>query len=207
MDFLSGFLVVTVIAIFGVISPGPDTAIIVKNSITRSRKDGIWTAAGIVVGNVVYVTLALMGFGAVLTSSVTLFTLVKLCGALYLVFLGLNLIFSKRQELPSESGALRREDLSASFREGLITNFGNPKFMVFVLALFTQVIDPSTPFLVQALYAYQIPLIAFVWFSTLSVVLTTGMVRTRISGFMHHVERAMGVVLVALGITVALGSD
>jgi RhtB (resistance to homoserine/threonine) family protein len=207
MEFLSGFLTVTAVAVLGVIAPGPDTAVIAKNSLIKSREDGIATTLGVVLGNVIYVSLALAGLGAVITSSASLFAIVKLCGALYLLLLGANLLFSKRTEVvPSTSGHSHAAFVT-SFREGLFTNLSNPKFMIFLLALFTQVIDPATPFLTQVLYVYQIPVIAFLWFSALTVGLTMPVVKSRVSGFMHHVERVTGLALIALGAKVALSGN
>ena len=199
MDFLPGFLTSTLVVIFIVIAPGPDTTLVIKNSLLRSRKDGIATTLGIVLGNTIYVSLGLVGIAALIVSSPALFSFIRYCGAAYMAYLGVQLLFSKKKELMA-TGEHSFGGFGLSFREGLFTNLSNPKFLLFVLAFFAQFITPAMPLHLQALVAYQLSVVALIWFSALAVLLTTASIKSRISPFLHYVERITGVILIVFAV-------
>ena len=93
-----------------------------------------------------------------------------------------------------------------SIRTGFLTNLLNPKATLFFLALFTQVIDPNTPILIQTLYGIEMMIITFVWFMLLAVFFSNVTIRKRILRMQHHIERATGLVFILLGIKVALST-
>jgi seryl-tRNA synthetase len=82
----------------------------------------------------------------------------------------------------------------------LLTNLSNPKFLILLLAFFAQFITPSMPLWLKALYGYQFSIIALLWFSALAVMLTTQSVRSRITPFLHYVERITGIVLIVFAV-------
>jgi RhtB (resistance to homoserine/threonine) family protein len=199
MDALLSFLTSTLVVIFIVIAPGPDTTLVIKNSLLKSRKDGFATTLGIVLGNTLYVSVGLVGIGALIVGSPLIFSIVRYTGALYMAYIGIRLLFSKKSE-QAVSGVHGESNFWKSFREGLLTNLSNPKFLLFFLAFFAQFITPETPFYLQALIAYQLSIIAFIWFSVLSFLLTTSAVKTRIAPFLRYVELATGVILIAFAV-------
>lgn len=207
MEVLIGLAVIAGIQILGVMSPGPDFAIVVRNSLVGTRANGIATAAGITAGNILYIGIALAGLGVVLASSALVFTVVKYLGAAYLVYLGVRLMLSKKTELEAETHDHAADSVRTSFIQGFLTNLANPKFIVYVIALFSQVITPDTAFAVQILYGAIIPVIAMIWFTVLSIAITTPSVRTRISAYLHRIEQAMGVFLVGLGLNIVLNNN
>jgi RhtB (resistance to homoserine/threonine) family protein len=205
MEFLFSLVTIGLITFLGAMSPGPDIAIIVKNSLTRSRKAGIATSIGVVLGNLVYISLVLLGLGALITASASVFTVLKYLGALYLIYLGIKIIRAKSKDISISVGEhAANPNLFYSLREGFITNLSNPKFMIFLLAVFTQVISPGTPFMARLAYGLEIPVVALIWFTILSFIITMPFVRNRISGILRYVERATGAVLIALGTKIAL---
>ena len=207
MEFLWGLLIIAGITYSTAMLPGPDMAVVLKNSLLRSKRDGIVTALGIVSGNIVYVSLALAGLGIVITKSVLLFSIIKYVGAVYVIYLGIKLLQAKpNTDLLAAEGNAARSSFEA-FREGLLTNLGNPKFLLFLFGIFTQVIDPHTSVFQQIIYGIEIPVFAFLSFSTIALVAGASAVRKRVAGGMHYVERAIGVALIALGIKVALSNN
>jgi len=205
MEFLPAFLTSTFVVILIVIAPGPDTALVVKNSITRSRKDGFATTLGIVLGNTIYVSLGLVGLGALFIGSPTLFTFIRYTGAAYMAYLGVELLLSKKKDL-LDNGASAGGGIAESFKEGLFTNLSNPKFLLFFLAFFVQFITPGMPLYLQALYGYQISVIALIWFALLTVLFTTPSVKSRITPLLHYVEKGTGLILIIFAVLALSGA-
>jgi RhtB (resistance to homoserine/threonine) family protein len=205
MEFLLQFLSIAALVYFTAMIPGPDVAVVMKNSLLRSRTDGIATAFGIAFGNCIYVSLVLAGLGVVIMQSVVAFSVIKYLGAAYIVYLGVKLLYAKPHDDLSVSagGPLARSSFEA-FREGLLTNLGNPKFMLFLLSVFTWVIGPDTPLLERIVYGAEIPFFAFLSFSTVALIAGAPVVRKTLSKATHIIERVMGVALIVLGILIIL---
>lgn len=208
MNFLPELIAVTTITVFACISPGPDFAVVAKNSIAYSRSVGVATALGISLGLSVHVVYSLIGIGFVISQSIVLFNTIKLLGALYLIYVGWQAMSAKPQVLDTSAvKSTHTISLQQAVRMGFFTNALNPKATVFFLGLFTQVISPATPVFVQIFYGLEIMVIAFIWFSAVASFLTHTVIRGRITGVQHYFERAMGALLIALGIKVAFSGS
>jgi threonine/homoserine/homoserine lactone efflux protein len=205
MDFLLDFFASTLMVILVVLTPGPSTTLVIKNSILKSRNDGIATALGIALGNTFYVSIGLLGAAALIVGSKEIFTIIRYFGAAYLAYLGLRLLLSKKKQLITIGNHIRT-GFWLSFREGLLTNLSNPKYLLLLLAFFAQFITSETPLYFQALMAYQFPVIAFMWFAILSVLLTIQLIRDRISPFLYYVEKVTGIVLIAFAFLAVFGA-
>ncbi len=204
---IATFATVAFVHLLAVVSPGPDFAMVVRNSIIYSRKTGIYTSIGIAVGIMVHVAYSLLGIGLVISKSIVLFNVIKFIGAGYLIYIGYKSLRAKAAP-ESEVQDAARPDISAwaSFKIGFLTNALNPKATLFFLALFTQVIDPATPKLIQFLFGIEMMTITFVWFALVSLFFSNTLIRKRVGKVQHYVERATGAVLIALGIKVALAT-
>ncbi len=205
---MSAFLTIAVIHLLALMSPGPDFAIIVKQSLSQPRKIVLWTALGVALGILVHVAYSLLGLGLIIAQSIVLFSLIKLAGAAYLIFIGWKSLTAKtpahHQEQTRHASAVM--SIPQAVRIGFLCNALNPKVTIFFLALFTQVIDPQTPLSVQLLYGLFMSAQTFFWFSTLASVLTLRPVRSCLDVIHLWAERVMGVILIALGIKVALST-
>ena len=120
--------------------PGPAVLYIVTRSIHQGRRAGLVSVLGIHLGTLVHITAATAGLSALLVSSATAFTVVKLAGAGYLIGLGLWTIFSRRTEAEVALGGERR--LRRVFTQGVVVNVLNPKTALFFLAFLPQFVDP-----------------------------------------------------------------
>lgn len=202
MDYLLASFVVISVTILGAASPGPDTALLLKNSLLGSRQTAMATVFGIATGNTIYVLVALMGLGLILVQSGWVYSFVQVIGAMYLAYLGFKLLRSK----PSADAASLESNVSLSSRdafiEGLTTNLLNPKFILFLLAMFSQVIGPGWSLYAQLFLGLLIPLSACAVFSVLVFALTHPRARSFVNSIRTRVERMMGVVLLAMGIKV-----
>lgn len=203
---MHAFLVIAVIHLLAVVSPGPDFALMVQQSVSQPRRVVLATALGLAGGVMVHVTYSLLGIGLVIAQSILLFTTIKLVGAAYLLWIGWKALRSRPTETAIEHREQTLQTVLQGFGRGFLCNALNPKATLFFLALFTQVIDPRTPLSVEMLYGLFMGFQTFYWFAILGTMLTHRSVQSIIGRIHVHAERVMGAVLIALGIKVALSS-
>jgi len=138
------------------VAPGPDTFLVIRNVVRGGRRDGIVTSFGICSGLFVHATLSAVGVSMLLVQSATVFRLVKLAGACYLVWLGVQSLRGALRASPSvdsveASSPISRRPPSQSFIEGWLSNVLNPKTAIFYLAFLPQFIGPADPVLQKSL--------------------------------------------------------
>jgi threonine efflux protein len=194
--------------------PGPDTAMILRNCLLFSRRDGFFTALGICCGLCVHTALALAGIGLLIAQSLLLFTLVKWAGAAFLVVMGTRALLARRHAgapaTATTAAGTAREPLRpglggrAAFQLGFFTNVLNPKAPLYLLAAFTQVVHAGTPLPLLAVFGGEIALAALLWYVLLTAVLSHPRVRAPLAAAGHWIERAAGLVFIALGVRLAL---
>lgn len=126
------------------ITPGADSLYIATRSVTQGVRAGMAATLGIAVGCYVHVFAAALGLSAILAASSTAFTVVKLLGAAYLVYIGLSLLRSRSGQVQANV-TTRPAPLRVVFAQGFLTNVLNPKVALFFLAFVPQFIEPSAP--------------------------------------------------------------
>jgi threonine/homoserine/homoserine lactone efflux protein len=204
---LAAFLAVAAVVIA---TPGPDTALTVRNTVSGGRRSGIFTALGVAGGQATWTLATSAGISALLLASEPAFRAVKLLGAAYLVVLGaqaLRAAFRGGSVQEREPGRRLSRTLTplAALRQGLISNLGNPKMAVFFTSLlpqFTQRGDAGfgALFLLGLLFCG----ITLVWLTAYAIaVATAGDVFSR-SGIRRGLEAMTGAVLIGLGVRLAL---
>lgn len=200
------FLTVALVHLLAVASPGPDFAIVVRESVSSGRHAGIWTAIGVGSGILVHVGYCLLGIGLIVSQSIMLFNLLKWLAAAYLIYIGIRALRAKPVDPLQAQQALDAVAVTArgAFVRGFVTNGLNPKATLFFLSLFTLVISPQTPLLVQAGYGAYLAVATAAWFCAVALLFSHSRVRNGFIRMGHWFDRMMGAVLVALGIKVAL---
>ena len=202
------FLTVALIHLLAVASPGPDFAVVVRESVAHGRRAGTWTALGVGTGICVHVAYSLLGIGLIVSQSIVLFNALKWLAAAYLFYIGIKALRAR----PAAPGSL---DVSAdgaertprgAFVTGFVTNGLNPKATLFFLSLFTVVINPHTPLLVQTGYGVYLAIATGAWFCLVALLFSQQRVRAGFARMGHWFDRLMGAVLVGLGIKLALTS-
>jgi threonine/homoserine/homoserine lactone efflux protein len=123
-----------------VVSPGPDTLLVLGNTFGGGRKRGFTTALGVCSGFLVHITAAVLGLTAIVLASATLFTLVKLAGAAYLIYLGIQ-AWRSDGTLPLNAG--EQTTTLGFFTQGFLGNVLNPKVILFFMALIPQFVNAS----------------------------------------------------------------
>ncbi|WP_027721538.1 LysE family translocator [Maridesulfovibrio zosterae] len=188
------------------ITPGSDTMLVVNNSLTRSTKDGLCTVAGVNAGLLIHALASALGLSVILMNSATAFEMVKMAGALYIIFLGIqSLRSSRKNDLTEQTEKICSKGITTSLREGFLTNVLNPKVAVFYLALLPQFISPTEDILRKSLLLMTIHFsMGIIWLSFVS--LTLGKMRHFISGgkFKKRLEMISGFVFIGLGLKIAL---
>jgi threonine/homoserine/homoserine lactone efflux protein len=121
------------------ITPGPDTLYIVGRSSTQGVRAGVAAALGVGAGILVHISAAAVGVSALFAASATAFTILKLVGAAYLVYVGISLMRTSAATVP----ALKAAPVRAVFVQGFWTNVLNPKVALFFLAFLPQFVDPA----------------------------------------------------------------
>jgi threonine/homoserine/homoserine lactone efflux protein len=132
-----------------VITPGADMTLVARNAIRGGRRAALQTTAGISLGLCAWITLSAVGVAALLTASATAFTVLKVAGALYLGYLGVQALRAaiRGDAIDQESGRRAR----TPFAEGLLSNLLNPKIAAFFTSFLPQFVDPGEPILVTSL--------------------------------------------------------
>ena len=196
---------VAIIHLLAVISPGPDFMMSVRNSLTYSRKTGIWTAVGFGGGIAVHIFYSLAGVALIISKYIILFSGIKFIGAGYLIYIGLKSFFSKSSKIKSGEYE-KKKDISslAAVRMGFLTNVLNPKATLFFLSLFTLVISPETPLPVMIIMGIIMIINTVFWFSLVAVFLSHKKIRSVFERFQNIFNKTLGGMLIALGVKVAL---
>lgn len=122
-----------------IVTPGPSVLYIVARSIEQGRLAGVVSALGIATGTMVHIAAAAFGISAILMTSATAFTIVKLLGAAYLIYLGIRTLMQKDHAVEVE---VEEQKLSRIFTQGMIVNVLNPKTALFFFAFLPQFVDP-----------------------------------------------------------------
>jgi threonine/homoserine/homoserine lactone efflux protein len=196
------------IAAVTITTPGPDTALTVRNALVGGRACGIATGLGVSIGLAVWTLTASAGIAALLVASEPAFMAVKIVGAAYLVFLGAQSLW----HAVSGSGAahasggrtLRRLTPAVALRQGVLNDLGNPKIAVFFTTLLPQ-FAPRHGAAFATLLAFGLLFCAmtFVWLTIYSVVVARAGEVLRRPRVARVLDAVMGATLVALGVRVA----
>lgn len=205
-EFLMNLGILVGVMAIGLVSPGPDFVMAVRNSIQYSRRAGIMTAFGFALAVGVHVTYCLMGIATIISQSILMFNIFKYIGAAYLFYVGFQAIRSKGFSMDNQNlkyTEIGMSDLQA-IRSGFITNLFNPKATMFFLALFTQIVNPHMGIWMNIVFGLTCVVMTALWFSIVATILTTPAIRTRFLKFSKWIDRVCGGVLIALGIRLAL---
>lgn len=192
------------------VTPGPDMALVLRNGARGGGSAAWWTGLGCCAGIAVHALAAVAGLSAILAASATLFGIVKLAGAGYLIYLGLNSwwrSFRRPVSVDTSGQGSPLVSRTSAFRQGLLSNLLNPKIVLIFLTLLPQFVAPNEArVLTLAELAIAFLLLAVLWwwlFSMLVTALGRILSRPRVrKGF----DRVTGTILTAIGVTIVVES-
>ena len=188
-----------------ILTPGQDMLYVISRSLAQGRAAGVYSAIGVILGILVHTALAALGVGAILAASEGLFLLLKLVGAAYLLYLGLRLLFSRTQDVALATGGNAMRPASLVW-QGLLSNVSNPKIVLFFFAFLPQFVDPASAHPTRDLVFLGVLYAALGLPVKVGVGLAAGSLAHVLSGrpqVLAWVNRASGMVLVALGLRLA----
>lgn len=198
-------LFVATIAALGMISPGPDFFLVIKNAVRYPRLAAMMTAVGVIAGVATHMAYCVAGLAVVITTTPWLFSLLKYVGAVYLIWLGIQALRSRGGNTLDLSGlAPQRVGLWKAFIQGYLCNLLNPKATLFFLAVFTQVLSLNSSVGEKLWYAGVIWGLTLVWWPLLVVLIQSEPVRRGLTKAQKLIDKLLGGVLISLGIKVAL---
>lgn len=203
MEYLPLFGSVLLIHLMAVMSPGPDFIMALRNSLTYSRKTGIYTAIGFGIGIGIHVLYCVFGLALIIQSSPLVFNVIKFLGVAYLVYIGVLSIVSKtsnievgKQEYLTDISALK------AIQMGFLTNVLNPKATLFFLSLFTFVIGPSVPTSIALLLGLLMMINTAIWFSLVALFFTQTKIRVLFDRYQKLFNVVFGILLIAIAIKI-----
>jgi threonine/homoserine/homoserine lactone efflux protein len=199
---LAAFLGISAVVI---VTPGQDTALTIRNSLLGGRPGGIATAAGVSTGQALWALAASLGVAALLRASEPAFVAVKLVGAAYLVYLGGHALLGalrgpRRHGEVDRAIAPRRLESRSAYRQGVLSNLGNPKMAVFFTSLLPQFGDSFAALLGLGLVFCSLTL---VWLTAYAVAAARAGDFLRRPKIRRALDGLTGAVLVALGVRLA----
>jgi RhtB (resistance to homoserine/threonine) family protein len=195
------------VAAIVIVVPGPDTAVVTKNVLVHGRRAAFGTSLGVSAGLSVWTLAAAIGVASLVRASAVAFTVLKLIGALYLVWLGLQALRAAGQ---TDSGALRSANKPAmgalgGFRQGFLSDLANPKIGIFFTSLLPQFVDPGHPVLLPFLALGAVfVLMTVVWLSAYCLIAARAAATLQRPRVRAAMDRFTGVVLIALGLRLAI---
>lgn len=205
-DYLTNWLLLIGLFSVAVMAPGPDFVMAIRNSVVYSRRTGLFTALGFGAGVAIHVTYTAFGLAAIIAQSVIIFSIIKYCGAAYLIWMGFKAIKSKGFEMEKgASGQKSETDITRlqAFLSGFWTNVLNPKAALFFLALFSQFFGADTPLWVMSVYGLTTILMVIGWFSIVALFLTHWRIRSVFLKATKWIDRIAGALFIMMGVRLA----
>lgn len=209
-NFLLTFLSIASLHFLAMASPGPDFILATKNALLYPKRQAILTALGISLGIVIHVSYCILGFAIIIAKSIVLFTVIKLLGACYLIYIGIKACLAKdgTTDATVQNASASCASISGwqALKQGFLCNLLNPKATLFFLGLFTLAIKPTTPVWARIFYGAWMVGVTFLWFTFISLLIANPHIRSRILRIQPIVTKVMGVLLVLFGLDLALFS-
>jgi len=198
--FTAEFIAVVSIATLMAVIPGADFVLVTRSSIRNGRLAGLYITLGICLSICLHASYSIAGLAVVIAKSAWLFSLIKYCGAAYLIYIAWQLLTSRallenNQQLESE-----RISNGAALRLGLVCNLLNPKAPLFFISIFTQVVSLDTPISMQIIYGLIIVLAHLIWFGCVALLLSHPSLLPRFNKHKQKIDIAAGIMLMLFAV-------
>jgi len=184
------------VCIAGAMSPGPSLALIIRNSIKINRFAGLMTSIGHGLGMGVYAVFAVTGLNIILTTNELIFQFIKVVGILFLLFIGIQFLFQKNQDIQN----IHEQKNFNFFLQGFFIAILNPKILIWFSAVFSQFVKMDASLFSHSLLVITASFIDGIWYIIVTIVVTSyGM-----GDFFHRrkniIQKISGIILLLIGI-------
>ncbi|MDD4617339.1 MAG: LysE family transporter [Alphaproteobacteria bacterium] len=178
----------------GLVSPGPDFLMVSSVALAKGRAAAVKCAAGVALGFALFTAICLTGMSAVFMRCVWLAASIKICGGLYLFYLGVSLWRSSFDHRQGEVTVVPKQRRNA-FLAGILTNLTNLKVIAFFASVFALALTPETGLSIKLFIGFIIPFETFLWFSFVAFCLSKKSVRAHYERAKRAIDRGVGTVL------------
>jgi len=202
-------LVFVGVAAIVIVIPGPDTAVVTKNVLLHGRRAGVGTSLGVSAGISIWTIAAAVGVASLVRASEVAFTVLKLAGALYLVWLGIQAVRAAGRQLaadhPSRRAGTPVMGVRGGFRQGVLSDLANPKIGIFFTSLLPQFVSAGhavlLPFLILGAIFVAMTVLWLLAYTLVAARAADMLMRPRVRAAL---DRFTGVVLIGLGLRLAV---
>lgn len=200
-------ILVITISCLGMISPGPDFFLVLKNSLSYNRKIALMTCLGVISAIAIHMSYCVAGIAVLITATPWLYNALRYAGAAYLLWIGVKALLAKSSGTAYVSKQTQELNVTAkaAFMQGVLCNLLNPKATLFFLAIFTQLLNASSTMVDKLVVAFIIWLEAAIWWPMVVFVFQTQIVQLRYFKLQVIIDKLLGVILIVLGVKVGLG--
>ena len=197
---INSILILAIVCASGAISPGPSLAVVIRNTITGGRAQGIMTGLGHGIGLTIYAFIAVMGLSSMLIGNQTLFVSVQIAGSFWLIWIGCNMILSSSKESSKKNVDSRKR----GFVEGFMISFLNPKILVFFVAVFSQFIHKELTNIDKTIIVMVAGVIDTFWYVFVAILLAGSRFIDKIKKYSVWIDRFTGVLLIGLSFAIII---
>ncbi|WP_286271999.1 LysE family translocator [Thalassotalea hakodatensis] len=217
MDLLSGLIIITSVHLLAAASPGPDFVLVTQQTLKHGKKAGLLCSLGIALGLSVHIIYSALGLAAVIASSDTLLWGIKILGAGYLFYLGIQGLRATPRNIEpplNQEDALigkndennlnnRQEESSVkTIIKGFFCNALNPKAPIYFVALFTVILSPELPSTHLIIYGIWLMVIQLAWFCLVTLLFSQPRINLKFQQMGHWIDKVTGGAMLLLGIKV-----
>ncbi len=190
---LKDLIVLSFVCAMGAISPGPSLAVVIRNTISGGRLQGVMTGIGHGIGIGIYAFIAVMGLSSLLLNNENIFKTFQLSGALILLWIAYKMIINKPSEVSDEKLISKK-----GFTEGFMIAFLNPKILVFLVAVFSQFINSGINNLDRAIIAIMASVIDMAWYVLVALLLAGTSLIDIFRSNAVLIDRSIGLILILI---------
>tara|TARA_Y100001970_G_C14116807_1_gene794040 strand:- start:186 stop:794 length:609 start_codon:yes stop_codon:yes gene_type:complete len=192
---LKDLIVLSLVCAMGAISPGPSLAVVIRNTISGGRLQGVMTGIGHGIGIGIYAFIAVMGLSSLLLNNENIFKTFQLSGALILLWIAYKMVISKPSEVSDDKLISKK-----GFIEGFMIAFLNPKILVFLVAVFSQFINSGINTLDRAIIAIMASVIDMAWYVLVALLLAGTSLIDRFRSNASLIDRSIGSILILISL-------
>ena len=206
MSEYSFLLTIAIVFIFGTISPGPSFILVAKTAVSKPISEGIGIALGLSLGAVFFTILAIFGLYTLFQAAPFLYSLFKILGGMYLLYLAYKILKHSSETLSAEEVKIQKKSKSffKALGFGFLTQISNPKTAIIIGSIFAALLPQELPQYGEVLLCLLAFFIDFAWYSCIVFLLSTNKSQKLYLRFKKYIDRVAGTILAGLGIKLAI---